>query len=169
MAVSENGKLSFSKDGGRLFFGMPRARRPSPRTRPSRSRSTSGTGRTRSPAHAEGPGRRGEEEQPKGVVHFGKEKKFVQLATPTCRPSPCRTTPSSPSASPTFPTGSSSPGTGTTSDYYLVSLADGSRKKVLEKSPYGALISPGRAVSPVFQRRRQNYYAYRIADGRLST
>jgi acetyl esterase/lipase len=51
-------------------------------------------------------------------------------------------------------------------DNYLVSLADGSSKKVLEKSPYGATISPGGRWLLYFNDEDRNYYAIRVADGK---
>ena len=40
-------------------------------------------------------------------------------------------------------------------DYYLVKLADGSRKKILDKEHFGATVSPGGKLHPLLRRRRR--------------
>ena len=40
-------------------------------------------------------------------------------------------------------------------DYYLVKLADGSRQKILDKEHFGATVSPGGQLHPLFRRGRR--------------
>ena len=51
-------------------------------------------------------------------------------------------------------------------DHYLVSLKDGARRKVLEKSPYEPSFSPGARYLLYFNEADKQYYSYRVADGR---
>jgi dipeptidyl aminopeptidase/acylaminoacyl peptidase len=53
------------------------------------------------------------------------------------------------------------------SDVYLVSLADGTRKKVLEKSANNVSISPGANYVLYYRDEDRNWYAYRVLDGKI--
>jgi dipeptidyl aminopeptidase/acylaminoacyl peptidase len=50
-------------------------------------------------------------------------------------------------------------------DYYLVSIADGSRRKILEKERFGATLSPGGKYVLYFSTADNNWYAVSTADG----
>ncbi|MGZ7065052.1 MAG: prolyl oligopeptidase family serine peptidase [Candidatus Aminicenantales bacterium] len=168
MAVSENGKLSFSKDGGRLFFGIAPAPKPEPKDAPEPVKVDIWSWKD---AFLQ-PMQKAQADEDKKrslmcVVHFGpKEKKFVQLATDDLPEI-------SLSEDAKLAVGNSdilyrqlvSWDQGY-DDVYLVSLADGSRKKILEKSPRGVAISPGGRYLLYFQDGDRNYYAYRVADGK---
>ena len=168
MAVSENSKLSFSKDGGRLFFGIAPAPKQEPKDAPEPVKVDIWSFKDPflQPMQKAG----ADDEKKRSlmcVVHFGpKEKKFVQLATddlPEIMLSEDAKLAVGNSDIPYRQLVSWDQGY---DDVYLVSLADGSRKKVLEKSPHGVAISPGGKYLLYFQDGDRNYYAYRVADGR---
>ena len=50
-------------------------------------------------------------------------------------------------------------------DYYLVNLADGSRKKILEKEHFGATVSPGGQYILYFDEDADSWYTVRVSDG----
>ena len=50
-------------------------------------------------------------------------------------------------------------------DYYLVNLADGSRKKILEKEHFGATVSPGGNYILYFDEDDDSWYTVRVSDG----
>ncbi len=83
MAVSENGKLQFSKDGGRLFFGIAAAPKPEPKDAAEPIKVD--IWNWRDPFLQPMQKSRAEEEKKRTlmcVVHLlPKEKKFVPLAT----------------------------------------------------------------------------------------
>jgi acetyl esterase/lipase len=167
-AVSENGKLSFSKDGGRLFFGIAPAPQQEPKDAPEPVKVDIWSWKDSylQPMQKA----RADDEKKRSlmcVVHFGsKERKFVQLATndvPEITLSEDAKLALGRSDLPYRQLVSWDRGY---EDNYLVNLADGSRKKVLEKSPYGASISPGGSYLLYFNDGDRNYYAYRVSDGK---
>jgi dipeptidyl aminopeptidase/acylaminoacyl peptidase len=50
-------------------------------------------------------------------------------------------------------------------DYYLVNVADGSRKKILEKEHFGATVSPGGKYILYFDEDDDSWYSVRVEDG----
>ncbi len=50
-------------------------------------------------------------------------------------------------------------------DYYLVNVADGSRKKILEKEHFGATVSPGGEYILYFDEDDDSWYTVRVEDG----
>ena len=168
MAVSENGQLQFSKDGGRLFFGIADAPKPEPKDAPEPVKVDIWS--WKDPYLQPMQKSQAEEDKKRTlmcVMHFGpKEKKFVQLATDDV-PEITLTEDAK------LALGSSdllyrqlvSWDRGY-EDNYLVNVVDGSRKKVLEKSPYGARFSPGGKYLIYFKDDDRNYYAYRVLDGK---
>ncbi len=167
LAVSENGKPQFSKDGGRLFFGIADAPKPEPKDAPEPVKVDIWS--WKDPYLQPMQKAQAEEDKKRTllcVIHFlPKEKKFVQLATadmPDIRLSDDAKLALGLSDLPYRPLVSWDQGY---EDHYLVSLTDGSRKKVLEKSPNGALISPGAKYLLYFNEEDRNYYSYRVQDG----
>ena len=168
MAVSENGKLLFSKDGGRLFFGIAPAPQPEPKDAPDPVKVDiwSWTDPYLQPMQKA----RADEDKKRTlmcVMHFGpKEKKFVQLATAEI---PDITL--SEEAKAAF--GSSDLAyrqlvswDQSYEDIYVVNVNDGSKKKVLEKTSNGARLSPGGAWLTYFNDSDNAWYTYRIADAK---
>lgn len=168
MAVSENGKLSFSKDGGRLFFGIAPAPKQEPKDAPEPVKVDIWSWKD---AFLQ-PMQKAQADEDKKrslmcVVHFGpKEKKFVQLASDDLPEITLSDDAKLAVGSSDIPYRQLVSWDQGYDDFYLVSLADGSRKKVLEKSPRGVAISPGGKYLLYFQDGDRNYYAYRVADGK---
>jgi acetyl esterase/lipase len=166
MAVSENGKLSFSKDGGRLFFGIAPAPKQEPKDAPEPVKVDIWSWKD---AFLQ-PMQKAQADEDKKrslmcVVHFGpKEKKFVQLASDDLPEITLSDDAKLAVGSSDIPYRQLVSWDQGYDDFYLVSLADGSRKKVLEKSPRGVAISPGGKYLLYFQDGDRNYYAYRVAD-----
>jgi len=168
MTVSENGKLSFSKDGGRLFFGIAPAPQQEPKDAPEPVKVDIWS--WKDPYLQPMQKARADEEKKRSlmcVVHFGpKERKFVQLATNDLPEITLSEDAKLALGSSDLPYRQLLSWDRGYQDDYLVSLADGSKKKVLEKSPTGASISPGGSYLLYFNDGDRNYYAYRVADGK---
>ncbi|MEI6666804.1 MAG: prolyl oligopeptidase family serine peptidase [Acidobacteriota bacterium] len=165
MAVSENGTLDFSKDGARLFFGYAKPPTPEP------------------PDDAPDPVKvdlwhwkdpelqsmqkvRAEEEKKRNyqAAVYPKDKSIIALASPDMPT--VRLTEDLPIA-----LGASDvPYRQLTSwdmgynDYFLVTLQDGARQKMLEKAPFDARLSPGGKYVIYFDASSHDWMVYRVAD-----
>lgn len=168
MAVSENGKLSFSKDGDRLFFGIAPAPKQEPKDAPEPVKVDIWS--FKDPYLQPMQKAQADEEKKRSlmcVVHFGpKEKKFVRLATDDLPEIALSEDAKLAVGRSNLPYRQLVSWDQSYEDIYLVSMADGSRKKVLEKSPNGASISPGGNYLLYFQDGDRNWYAYRVLDGK---
>jgi dipeptidyl aminopeptidase/acylaminoacyl peptidase len=165
-AVSEHGRLEFSKDGTRLFFGTALAPKAEPEDAPEPIKVD--IWNWKDPELQPMQKVRADDEKKRNymaVMHL-KERKFVQLAAldlPSIRLSD-----------------DARLALGSTDlsyrqliswdrsydDYYLVNVFDGSRLKVLEKSPFSARFSPEGHYLLYFEDAEKQWYSYRIADGR---
>ncbi|MEW5900604.1 MAG: prolyl oligopeptidase family serine peptidase, partial [Acidobacteriota bacterium] len=171
-AVSEHGKIEFSKDGGRLFFGTAAAPKAEPEDAPEPIKVDIWHYKDlelqpMQKVHAEDEKKRSF----RAVVHLqGKDKKagpkFVQLGAADL---PDITL----SDDARLALGSTDllyrqliSWDRSYADYYLVSLADGSRRKILEKSPHRAQFSPGGQYLLYFEDTQKHWFSYRIADGK---
>jgi acetyl esterase/lipase len=168
MAVSENGRVQFSKDGGRLFFGIATAPKPEPKDAPEPVKVD--IWNWRDPYLQPMQKAQAEDDKKRTlmcVMHFGpKEKKFVQLATADVPEITLSEDAKMALGTSDLPYRQLVSWDRGYEDNYLVALADGSRKKVLEKSPYGARFSPGGKYLLYFNDEDRNYYAYRVLDGK---
>jgi len=168
MAVSENGKLAFSKDGGRLFFGIAPAPKQEPKDAPEPVKVDiwSWKDPLLQPMQKLG----AEEERKRSlmcVVHLGpKEKSFVQLATEDMPEITLSEDAKLALGSSDLPYRQLISWDRSYEDNSLVNLTDGSRIKILEKSPYRAMISPGGRYLLWFDDADKNYHAYRVLDGK---
>jgi dienelactone hydrolase len=169
-AVSENGRVSFSKEGGRLFFGIAAAPKPEPKDAPEPIKVDiwnwkDGILQPMQKVQAE-------DEKKRSfmcVVHLGpkeKDRKFVALASPEMPEITLSEDAKVAIGFTDLPYRQLVSWDRSYEDVYLVNLADGSRKKVLEKAPYGASISAGGNYLSYFKDDDDNWYAYRIADGK---
>ncbi len=165
-AVSEHGALRFSEDGSRLFFGTAPAPRAEPVDAPEPLKVD--IWNWQDPELQSMQKVRADEEKKRtytAVIHL-KERKFVQLGAadlPGIRLS----------EDPKVVLGSSDLAYRQLiswdrryEDYHLVNLADGSRKKVLEKSAHEPSLSPAGQYLLYFEDADKQWYSYRIADGR---
>jgi len=168
MAVSENGKLTFSKDGGRLFFGIATAPKQEPKDAPEPVKVDIWS--WKDPYLQTMQKVQADDEKKRSlmcVMHFSpKGKKFVQLATEEMPDITLSEDAKLAVGSSNLPYRQLSSWDQSYEDIFLVSLADGARKKVLEKSRYGATISPGGNYLLYFNDGDRNYYAYRVLDGK---
>ncbi len=168
MAVSENGKLTFSKDGGRLFFGIAAAPKPEPKDAPEPVKVDIWS--TRDGFLQPMQKVRADDDKKRTlmcVIHFGpKEKGFVQLATDDMPDISLSEDAKLAVGSSDLPYRQLISWDRSYEDNYLVNLTDGSRKKVLEKSPYGVMISPAGNYLAYFNDPDRSWYVYRVLDGK---
>ena len=168
MAVSENGRLQFSKDGGRLFFGIAAAPKPEPKDAPEPVKVDIWS--WKDPYLQPMQKAQAEEDKKRTlmcVMHLGpKEKKFVQLATEDMPGIML-------SEDAKVALGSSDLAYRQLvswdqgyQDAYVVNINDGSKKRILEKASGGARLSPGGAWVYYYGQADGAYFAYRIADGK---
>jgi dipeptidyl aminopeptidase/acylaminoacyl peptidase len=168
LAVSENGKPQFSKDGGRLFFGIAAAPKQEPKDAPEPVKVDIWS--WKDPFLQPMQKAQAEEDKKRTlmcVMHFlPKEKKFVQLATadvPAITLSEDAKVALGSSDLPYRPLVSWDQGY---EDIYLVDVASGAKKKLLEKTPYGARLSPGGTWLYYFNDPDDSWWTCRLADGK---
>ena len=167
MAVSENGRTSFAKDGTKLFFGYAPIPKADPEDAPE-------------PVKVDIWNWKDPELQPmqkvqaddakkrsfQAVIHL-KERKLVPLAGPDLPAITLSEDAKLALGTSDLPYRQLVSWDQSYSDAYLVSLADGTRKKVLEKSGNGATISPGANYLLYYKDEDRNWYAYRVLDGKV--
>jgi dienelactone hydrolase len=165
LIVSENGRLEFSKDGTRLFFGTA----PPP---VAESDDTADTVKVdiwnyKDPELQPMQKVRADQEKKRtyrAVFHLA-DKRFVQLAA---RDMPDLRTGDNAArvlGVSNVPYRQLVSWDGNYDDYYLVNLADGARQKILDKERFGATMSPGGAFALFFDADDDNWYAIRMSDG----
>ncbi len=165
ITVSENGRLEFSKDGGRLFFGTAAPPHAEPDDAPE-------------PVKVDIWNYKDPELQPMQKVRAEEEKKrsfraeidladkrFTQLASPDMPD--LRTNDSGVRALgiSDVPYRQLSSWDGNYDDVFLVKLADGSRQQIVEKGRFPASMSPGGSYVLYFSEHDDNWYAVRTSDG----
>jgi len=168
MAVSENGRLQFSKDGGRLFFGYAAAPRAEPEDAPEPVKVDIWS--WKDPDLQPMQKVRADEEKKRSfmaVFHL-KEKRLVPLAGPDLPAILLSEEAKLALGSSDVPYKQLVSWDQDYSDYFLVNLADGGRKKVLEKFPGGVSISPGGQYLLYFDEIDKNWFSYRVQDGKIS-
>jgi dipeptidyl aminopeptidase/acylaminoacyl peptidase len=169
-AISENGKLSFSKDGLRLFFGIADAPKPEPKDAPEPIKVDIWS--WKDPFLQPMQKVQADEEKKRSylcVMHLGpkeNDRKFVRLGTLDLPEITLSEDARLAVGTSDIPYRRLVSWDREYMDIYLVSLADGSRKKVLEKTPYDAQISPGGKNLLYYNDEDNNYHTYRVADGK---
>src|SRR5262245_44065515 len=165
MTVSDNGRLEFSKDAARLFVGTAPSRVPDPDDSSDlvsvdiwhyKDAELQPMQKVRADA---------ERKRTFRCVYHLAAKKFAQLATPDMPDG--RAGENAPTALgvSNVPYRQMSSWDGNYDDYYLVSLTDGTRKKILDKERFGATLSPGGTFALFFDADDDNWYAIRLSDG----
>ena len=168
LVVSENRTPSFSKDGLRLFFGIAPAPVAPPEEVPEPVKVD--IWNWKDPFLQPMQKARAEEDKKfsyLSVFHLGpKEKKFVRLADETAPEVVLSEDAGRALANSDVPYRQLISWDRSYSDVYLIDIATGAKKKVLEKSPYDAAFSPGGNYLYWFSDGDKAWYAYRISDGR---
>jgi dipeptidyl aminopeptidase/acylaminoacyl peptidase len=166
--ISENGRLSFSKDGGRLFCGIAAVPKAEPEDPPEIVKVDIWHWKDAELQPMQKV--RAEDEKKRtfmAVLHFGpKENKFVPLAAadvPTVTLSEDAKLALGTSDVPYKQFQSWDQGY---ADYFLVSLNDGGRKPVLKKFPGGVSISPGGQYLLYYDQIEKDWFSFRILDGK---
>ena len=167
MAPSEHGKLEFSKDGTKLYFGYGRIPAPPPPDEAPEPVKVD-LWHWKDPELQPMQKVRAEDEKKRSyraVVHL-KDKKLVALATPEVPTAVVSEDGSKVLGSSNLPYRQLISWDMSYSDYYMVSQADGSRQKFLEKIPFTATLSPGGNYVAWYDAAEHDWFVYRIADGK---
>ncbi len=168
MAVSENGQISFSKDGARLFFGYAPPPKPEPAEdapEPIKVDIWSWTDPDLQPmqkVNAE----REKKRSYQAVLHL-KQKKLIPLASPDLPSITLSEDAKLALGSSNLPYRQLISWDQSYDDYFLVNVLDGSRKKILEKSPSSMTFSVGGNYLIYFEDKDKNWYVYRVSDGKI--
>ena len=165
MPVSDNGRLEFSRDGTRLFFGTspPRASEPDDTSDMIKVDIWNYQDAELQPMQKV----RAEEERKRtyrAEINLA-DKRFVQLATPEVPELRAGNGGVQALGVSNVPYRQLVSWDGNYDDYYLVKLADGTRQKILEKERFGATLSPGGNYALYFNADDDNWYAVRMSDG----
>jgi dipeptidyl aminopeptidase/acylaminoacyl peptidase len=170
MSVSENGKPHFSKDGVRLFFGIAPAPEQESKDAPEPVKVDIWS--WKDPYLQPMQKVQADDEKKRSlmcVMHLGpKEKKFVQLATADLPDIALSEDAKVALGSSDLPYRQLVSWDQGYKDIYVVDVGTGAKKKVLEKSAYGASLSPGGNYLLYFNDEDDNWYTYRISDGKTS-
>ncbi len=165
--ISEHRGPTFSKDGERLFLGTA----PAPKARPKDAPETVNVDiwHFRDPYLQTMQKVRAASERNRSylaVVHLD-GRRLVQLGTPEVPDVRATDDDTWTLGDSDLPYRQLVSWDGSYSDYYLVSLRDGSRKKVVTRSRNGATLSPGGKYALYFDDEKDAYFTYRIRDGRV--
>jgi dipeptidyl aminopeptidase/acylaminoacyl peptidase len=165
IAVSENGRLEFSKDGALLFFGTAAPPHADPDDAPEPVKVDIW--------HYQDP-----EIQPMQKVRADEarkenframirlaDRKFTQLASPDVPEVLTNDSGTIALGVSNVPYRQLISWDGSYDDEYLISLADGSRKRILEKANFPASMSPGSNYVLFFDEHDDNWHAIRTSDG----
>jgi dipeptidyl aminopeptidase/acylaminoacyl peptidase len=163
MPVSENGRLEFK--GDRLLFGTASPRAPEPDENADLIKVDIWNYKDAELQPMQKV--RAEEEKKRNyrAVFNLADKKCVQLATPDMPDVRTGTNHDRVLGVSNAPYRQLISWDGNYDDYYLVSIADGSRRKILEKERFGATLSPGGKYVLYFSPADNNWYAVGTADG----
>jgi dienelactone hydrolase len=169
MAVSENGRLNFSKDGTKLFFGYAPVPAPEPdedATLPVKVDIWNWKDSDLQPMQKVNADQ-DKKRNYMAVIHFlPKERKLVPLATPDMPTVALSEDSKVALGSSSLPYRQLTSWDQSYSDFYLVNLADGSQKKILEKFSNNVSISPGGQYLLYYGEQDRNWYSYRLLDGK---
>ena len=167
MPVSENGRLEFSKDGARLFFGTaPPPRADADDTELIKVDIWNYKDAELQPAQK----MRAEQERKlnyRAVFHVA-DKRFVQLANPDMPELRTGDNDARALGVSNVPYQQLMSWDDSYDDYYLVAFADGSRRKILDKERFDATMSPGGGYVLYFSADDDNWYTIRANDGQRS-
>ena len=164
-APSENGTLSFSKSGAQLFLGTAPAPKAGSEDAPEPVKVDIWS--WKDPELQPMQKVRAEDEKKRtyrAVVHL-RNRTFVQLAAPDMPELSLVESDRIAMGSSDVPYKQLVSWDTSYSDTYVVSLEDGARRKLIEKSRFGATLSPGGAYLLGFDDTDSQWYTWRIRDG----
>ncbi|MBI3401190.1 MAG: S9 family peptidase [Acidobacteria bacterium] len=168
MPVSENGRLEFSKADDGVFFGTAPPRAPEPPGNNDNADLIQVDIWNYKDAELQPMQKvRAEEEKKRNyraVFHLA-DKRFAQLATPDMPAVRTGDNTARLLGVSNLPYRQLVSWDGNYDDYYLVSIADGSRQKILDKEHFGATLSPGGRYVLYFSTADDNWYAVSTSDG----
>jgi dienelactone hydrolase len=165
IAVSENGRLEFSKDGARLFFGTapPPVAEPDDAPEPVKVDIWNYKDPELQPMQKV----RAEEEKKRNfrAVITIADRKFIQLASPDLPDVHQNDSGTRGLGISDVPYRQLVSWDGNYDDVYLVKLADGSREQIVEKARFQASMSPGANYVLYFDAHDDQWYVVRASDG----
>jgi dipeptidyl aminopeptidase/acylaminoacyl peptidase len=168
MSVSENGRLQFSKDGGRLFFGIAETPRPEPKDAPEPIKVD--IWNWKDPYLQPMQKAQADDDKKRTlmcVMHLGpKAKTFVRLATAEVPDIVLSEDAKVALGTSDLPYRQLVSWDQSYDDVYVVDVNTGAKKKVLEKTAGRARLSPGGAWISYYSSADDDWYTYRIADGK---
>jgi len=165
MPVSDNGRLEFSKSGEYLFFGTAPPRAPEPDEPADLIKVDIWNYKDAELQPMQKV--RAEQELKRtyrAAFHLA-DKRFAQLATKDMPDVRISDGASQALGVSNVPYRQLVSWDGNYDDYYLVNLADGSRKKILDKEHFGATVSPGGRYILYFDEDDDCWYTVRVSDG----
>ncbi|MDD8025961.1 MAG: prolyl oligopeptidase family serine peptidase [Acidobacteriota bacterium] len=165
-AVSENGRLQFSKDGARLFFGYADSPKAEPEDAPEPVKVD--IWNWKDPYLQPMQKINADQDKKKSfaaVLHL-KDKKLVVLGGPDLPEVSIGDDAKTVVGQNDKPYRQLISWDQSYEDVYLVSLADGSRRRILEKTPGSAALSPGGQYVLYYRPDERNWFAYRLLDGK---
>lgn len=166
MVVSENGRLEFAKDGTRIFFGYakpPAAEPADDAPEPVKVDIWNYKDPFLQPMQKV----RADEEKKRSyraVVHL-KDKKLVPLAGEDMPDLTVNDNPAVALGASDVPYRQLVSWDTGHNDYFAVNLADGARRKLLERSRFGATLSPEGLYLLTFNADDSQWYSVRVSDG----
>ncbi len=166
MAVSEHGKVEFSKDGARLFLGYAKP----PAAEPAEDAAEPikvDIWNYKDPLLQPMQKARAEDEKKRSyraVVHL-KDKRLVALASEDMPDLTLIEQGNVALGSSDVPYRQLMSWDTEYNDFYAVNLQDGARKKLVEKARFGATLSPGGAYLLTFDADDSQWYSVRVSDG----
>ncbi|MGH9481568.1 MAG: prolyl oligopeptidase family serine peptidase, partial [Terriglobales bacterium] len=166
MAVSEHGKLSFSPDGQRLFFGIAPPPRPTPKADPPITQVDlwSWTDAELQPMQKV----RAQEEADLSypAVATLADGRVTALGSPAVPDLMLAADQAHAALGTDVPYRLEASWQGASHDYYAVNLADGSRRLLLRDSHFSATLSPGGNYLLYFDANDNGWHTLRLSDGR---
>lgn len=164
MAVSEHGRVEFSKDGSRLFFGISPAPKPEPEDEPEPVKVD--IWHWKDPLLQPMQKVRAEDEKKRSflsVMHL-KDRRFIRLASPDMPEMALSDDATVALGSSNIPHLQLISWDGNYSDYYFVNVQTGARRKILEKAYFGATLSPANNYVFYYDDRDKAWFSYSVKD-----
>ena len=165
-AVSEHGRLAFSKDGARLFLGTAPAPEPPPGDDAPEPIDVD-LWHYKDPLLQTMQDVRADNERKRtfrAVVHV-KDKRFAQLASPDMPDVTEGDDPAVVLGRSNVPYQQLISWDGSYDDVFVVNVGTGARTRILERTYYGASLSPGGKYVLYFDGDSHDWWTYRISDG----